>query len=116
MKMPACCRKAAEHHCASMKTMDGMAMDGMAMGEDTATADPAPHHDVRARMDCCGCCGFMLSSAAHAVALFTPSIGIEVTPRSTRANLAPQQTSLLEATWQQSGNKRGPPVTPLRNT
>lgn len=108
MKLPACCRKAARHHCAGM---DAMAMDGMTMDKAADGESAKPHHDLRARMDCCGCCAFMVASAAHATMLFVVTdLVAPITPRSTRAGLAAQRISRLQPTWQQSGNKRGPPV------
>ena len=108
MKLPACCRKAAKHRCAGM---DAMAMNGMAMDSTADEGETKPHYDLRARMDCCGYCAFMVASAAHATMLFVVTdLMAPVAPRSTRAGLAPQRTSLLQATWQQSGNKRGPPA------
>lgn len=111
MKLPACCRKAVKHHCAGM---DAMAMDGMDMDTIADAGEPTPHYDLRARMDCCGCCAFMVASAAHATMLFVVTdLMSPIAPRSTRSGLAPQRTSLLQPTWQQSGNKRGPPVVGL---
>ncbi|WP_156994016.1 DUF2946 family protein [Terriglobus sp. TAA 43] len=94
--LPACCRKAAKHHC-------------MAMQDDSGVTDHASHVEFRSRMDHCPCCGVLGSTAVHVDALASAAFLGNATPRSTRSGLFPQSNiySLADATY--SHGKRGPP-------
>ncbi|WP_083344080.1 hypothetical protein [Terriglobus roseus] len=94
--LPACCRKAAKHHC-------------MAMQDDSVPTEHASHIELRSRMDHCPCCGVLGSTAVHVDALASTAFSSNVTPRSTRSALFPQISiySLADATY--SHGKRGPP-------
>jgi hypothetical protein len=95
-KLPACCRKAAKHHC-------------MAMQDDTDATAHASHPEFRARMDHCPCCGVLGTTAAHVDALAFTAFSDNVTPRSTRSGLFPQISIYSLADSSYSHGKRGPP-------
>jgi hypothetical protein len=93
--LPACCRKAAGHHCTAMQ-------------HDASTG--TTHAEFRAHMDHCPCCGVLGSATAHLDVLSFTTFAYSVTPRSTRSGLHPQTSMFLLANLSAGNDLRGPPV------
>jgi len=90
--LPACCRRAGQHHC-------GMAMQSHSHSGTTVSEKPGR----------CPCCTGFPAGAAHPLMGSQQSIAFYAGAVSHPAQMARQETA-RRISWSRSRQKRGPPV------
>lgn len=97
--LPACCRRQALHHCASM------------MNESQATALAQKHH-LKAPMDCCPAYPKAISQSQHQVLSFNPA-ALYFAEVVSHPAIHQQTEAWARVALDGARQKRGPPATHL---